>query len=150
MKKLIHSTETQMVNTETGEMITIETSKTFSKKTETDKFYMTFIDFAAPLFNLKSDTAKSVLCWMCNKVEYNTGKVHLTTNTRRELCAELEISSNTLTNTLKKLKDLNLISGEKGDFIINPQILWKGDLQTRDSMLKLEEIKVTFDLKFKS
>ena len=107
---------------------------------------MTFIDYIAPLFNLKSDAAKNVLNWMCCHAEYNTGKVQLTTNPRDLACEELGMKSNSLSNHLKKLKDLNLISGEKGDFIINPKIFWKGDTATRNKLLSDNEVKVIFKI----
>lgn len=145
-EKLTQRTEVSYVDTQTGEIVATETSKTYTKRIKSDKFYMTFIDYVAPLYNLKSDSAKSILTYMCEIAEYNTGKVALTTGVRQELCYTLGISSNTLTNNLKKLKDLNLIDGEKGDFTINPQIFWKGDTTTRDQILSKEEIKITFQI----
>lgn len=144
MKKYNQIIQTQTVDMSTGEIVEYETQKTFTHKIESESFYMTFVNYVAPIFKLKSDTAKNVLIWMCNHAEYNTGKVSLTTKQRILACSDLEISSNSLTNNLKKLKDLNLISGEKGDFIINPQIFWKGDTSTRDKLLRDNNIKIIF------
>ena len=149
MKKFEQLVQREVVDTTTGEIITYESSKTFTKKIESDKFYITFIEYIAPFYDLKSNTAKDVLCWMCSHAEWNTGKVALTTNTRKDICNIFKISPNTLTNSLKKLKELKLISGEKGDFIINPQIFWKGDLKERKRLLEIDEIKVTFDINIK-
>lgn len=149
MEKYQQITQTQTVDLSTGEITEYETQKTYTRKIETESFYMTFIDYIAPLFNLKSDAAKNVLNWMCCHAEYNTGKVQLTTNQRDKACEELGMKSNSLSNHLKKLKDLSLISGEKGDFIINPQIFWKGDTITRDKLLKDNEIKIIFKLEGK-
>lgn len=146
MEKYQQIIQTQTVDLNTGEIKEYETQKTYTRKVETESFYMTFIDYIAPLFNLKSDAAKNVLNWMCCHAEYNTGKVQLTTNQRDLACMELGMKSNSLSNHLKKLKDLSLISGEKGDFIINPQIFWKGDTITRDKLLKNNEIKIIFKL----
>ena len=146
MEKYQQVIQTQTVDVNTGEILQYETQKTYTRKIESESFYMTFIDYIAPLFNLKSDAAKNVLNWMCCHAEYNTGKVQLTTNQRDLACEELGMKSNSLSNHLKKLKDLSLISGEKGDFIINPQIFWKGDTITRDKMLKDNEIKIIFKL----
>ena len=82
--------------------------------------------------------------------EFNTGKVFLTTGNRAILCKDLNISSNTLTNNLRKLKDANLISGDKGDFVINPQIFWKGDLSVRKKLLEDSEIQIKFEITPKS
>lgn len=142
-EQIIHR---ESVDTTTGEIMEFETQKIFTKKITAEKFYITFIEHVASLFNLKSDSAKNVLCWLCSNAEFNTGKIMLTTNMRRKLCDDLIISPNTLTNNLKKLKDLNLISGEKGDFIINPKIFWKGDMQTREKLLKESKIQIIFNI----
>jgi hypothetical protein len=149
MKKFEQVVHREQIDTATGEILSYETTKVFTKKVSAEKFYITYIDYVSPLYNLKSDTAKDILSWMCCHAEWNTGKVALTTNTRKDLCSELNISPNTLTNNLAKLKATKMISGEKGDFIINPQIFWKGDAKARDKMLEIEEIKITFDIKLK-
>lgn len=146
MEKYQQVIQTQTVDLSTGEIVQCDTTKTYTRKIESESFYMTFIDYIAPLYNLKSDAAKNVLNWMCCHAEYNTGKVQLTTNQRDLACEELGMKSNSLSNHLKKLKDLKLIEGERGDFIINPQIFWKGDTVTRDKMLRDNEIKIIFKL----
>ena len=65
---------------------------------------------------------------------------------RVKMAADIGICSNTITNNLKKLKELKLIDGEKGSFVINPQIFWKGDKSVRDSLLKTEEFKIKFSI----
>lgn len=97
-----------------------ESQKTFTQKIEKDKFYITYIDFIAPFFKLKSAKAKDLLIWMCNNAEFNTGRVLLPAEVRINISEELNMSSGSITNNLKALKDLNLISGEKGVFTINP------------------------------
>ena len=146
MEKYQQVTQNQIVDVNTGEIIQYETQKTYTRKIESESFYMTFIDYIAPLFNLKSDAAKNVLNWMCCHAEYNTGKVQLTTNQRDLACEELGMKSNSLSNHLKKLKDLKLIDGDRGDFIINPQIFWKGDTVTRNKLLSDNEIKIMFKI----
>lgn len=145
-KKFQQSTFKEIHDRETGEIINLEQSKTFIKEIKSEKFYMTFIDYISPLFNLKTDTAKSILAWMCSNAEFNTGKVKLTTEDRKEICKELDISPNSLTNNLKLLKNNLLISGERGNFLINPQIHWKGDTQTRDKVLNSSDIRITFSI----
>lgn len=147
-EKLIQTNVREVINPETGELVTLESSKITQKKIKEDSFYMTFIDFISPFINgLKtSDNARRVLTWLCSNAEFNTGKVSLTTSSRNRLCKELEISSNTLTNNLRKLKENNLISGEKGEFYIDPQIFWKGDLNARRKLLEDSEIQIKFEI----
>lgn len=136
----------QIVNTETGEVQTVATSKEYSIKIESDKFYMTFIDYISPMYKLKSENARKLLIWMCCHAEWNTGEVNLTAADRVNISNELGICNNTITNNLQALKKLNLISGEKGKFIINPQIFWKGDTKTRGQLLQNSELKIKFSL----
>ena len=42
------------------------------------------------------------------------------------------MSNNTITNSLKKLKDNNLISGKDGVFTMNPKFVWRGDSRIRE------------------
>lgn len=83
---------------------------------------------------------------MCELAEYNTGMVKLTTAVRQEICKSLSISPNTLTNNLSLLKSKNLIKGDKGDFIINAQIFWKGDAESREKLLNTPAFRVIFEL----
>jgi hypothetical protein len=126
------------------EVVDFEKVKSLRTKVSEDTFYMTFIDYISPYFNLKSDNARKILVWMCNHAEWNTGKVSLTTALRTQMAEEIDICPNTITNNLKKLKDAKLINGEKGEFQINPQVFWKGELAVRRQMLKDKELQITF------
>lgn len=136
----------EVVDKETGEVVQSELSKTYSTKVKEDAFYMTFIDYISPFYKLNSDNARKILCWMCNHAEWNTGKISLSTGSRAQMAEDCDICPNTITNNLKKLKDLKLISGEKGEFQINPQIFWKGDLSVRRQKLKDQELQIIFQL----
>lgn len=144
MSKIEETIQTTVVDRETGEVQQTETSKTFLTKIKEDAFYMTFIDYISPYYQLKSDNARKILCWMCNHAEWNTGRVSLTAASRAQMAEEIDICPNTITNNLKKLKDVNLISGEKGEFQINPKIFWKGELSVRRQMLKDKEFQISF------
>lgn len=139
-------TQREVVNPETGEVVTIESSKTFTTKISEDKFYMTFIDYMNPIFKVKPEAAKSLLAWMCQHAEYNTGKISISAADRKSICNELNISNNCITNYLRSLKTLNLINGEKGTFMINPEVFWKGELAARRNLLKDNEIQITFSI----
>lgn len=53
--------EQVVLDQQTGEVASIETVKKHKIKIDADKFYMTFIEYMAPVFGLKNGTAKSVL-----------------------------------------------------------------------------------------
>lgn len=145
-KRITQTIQREIVDVTTGELVKVDTQKTFTEKISPDNFYMTFIGYMSPLFHLHSDVARSILDWMCMRAEYNSGVVDLSTSKRQKMCSDLSITSNQVTNNLKKLKELGLITGEKGEFTINPEIFWKGDTKTRQQVLEGKSLKVSFEL----
>lgn len=145
MAKYEQSTIKEIIDRETGEVLTAELSKTFVKKVSEDNFYVTFIDYISSFFKLPPNAIK-VLTWMCKNAEFNTGKVTLASKTRDKLANETGISPTTITTNLSTLKKAKLISGERGEFIINPQIFWKGELKARREILKDANLRVTFSI----
>lgn len=143
--KVIQTYQREVVDKETGEVVSVDTSKIISRKIQDDAFYMVYIDFIAPFFKLKNN-AKNILIWMCNHAEFNTGRVSLTTKDRETLADEIGICANTITNNLAALKKAGLIEGEKGVFNINPQVFWKGDLKARRDLLANNEFKIKFSI----
>lgn len=137
--------EQTTIDKETGEVLSISTIKEFSVKTTVDSFYMTFIDYASPFLQLKQGSDKTVIAKLCTQAEFNTGVITLAASKRKDLCDELNISNQQLTNSLLRLKKLKLIEGGGGVFKINPLIFWKGDLKSRDELLNTEGFKVTFN-----
>ena len=145
-KRITQTIQREIVDVTTGEVVKVDTQKTFTEKVSPESFYMTFIGYMSPLFNLHSDVARSILDWMCMKAEYNSGVVDLSASKRQKMCQDLSITSNQVTNNLKKLKELGLITGEKGEFTINPEIFWKGDTKTRQQVLEGKSLKVSFEI----
>ena len=107
-KRITQTIQREIVDVTTGELVKVDTQKTFTEKISPDNFYMTFIGYMSPLFNLHSDVARSILDWMCMRAEYNSGVVDLSTSKRQKMCSDLSITSNQVTNNLKKLKELGL------------------------------------------
>lgn len=59
---------------------------------------------------------------------------------------KLDIGTNSISAYLKKMKELKIITGKDGEYMINPKIFWKGDLNTRRNFLENKELRITFDL----
>lgn len=148
MKHKFFEKQIQVVNPETGEITGLESEKKFVYNVESDSFFMTFINFMSPMFKLKGDNAKNILSWMCANAEYNTGKVYLTSSRIDELSQTLEMPKQSVYNSLLELKKLNLISGNRGSFQINPEIFWKGELSVRKQLLDKtgNKMSITFSL----
>lgn len=145
-QKSLQSFYRELVDTQTGEVITYENQKVITEKINVENFYMTFVDYIAPVFKLRSEVALKLLIWMCENAQFNTGQVSLTTEDRKNLTKELGISTNQITNNLKRLRELKLITGQNGKFQLNPQIFWKGDAKTRQEILKDKALKISFEL----
>lgn len=145
-KRISQTIQREIVDVTTGELVKVDSQKIFTEKINSEKFYMTFLDYISPLYQLRSESARRTLDWCCEHAEFNTGIIDLTASKREALCKDLSITNNQLTNNLKKLKGLNLISGSKGQFKINPEIFWKGDLQSRKQALEGKELKLSFEI----
>lgn len=93
---------------------------------------MVYSEIIEKITKLNSENAIILFTWMCLHAEYNTNNVYLATNIRKQIQQELNMSNNTITNSLKKLKDNNLISGKDGVFTMNPKFVWRGDSRIRE------------------
>jgi hypothetical protein len=112
--------------------------KSFRIKTNTEEFYMTFIKHIAPVYNLRSTASINVLNFLCCQAEFNTGKVILPASKRKEFCDSIGIEKQTFSNAICELKKHNLIHGERGEYMIDPKIFWKGTTDERAKALNNE------------
>lgn len=121
-KNVYNSVVKEVYDKETGEIAKVEVTKHQRIHLDSEPFYMTFINHTAPLFNLKSATAKAVLAYLCNHAEFNTGKISISSQDRVDICTELGIHKSSLSIALNELIEKQLISGQRGKYTINPQI----------------------------
>lgn len=142
--KLKNETTKEVIDPNTGELVSVTSQKTFTIKTTTESFYMTFINHSKHLFKLNSATDIKLIIKLCELAEYNTGRVILPSPLRKEVCEELEISSQQFSNAVSNLKKKKIIKGTKGLYNINPLIFWKGTTDMRSQILK--NIEITFKI----
>ena len=145
-KKVFESLEVS-TNIDTGE--TTENRKSVTVTTgDGDKFFMTFIESMSSFYKISCVTDVKVLARMCCLVEYNTYVVMMPTGRRKEIMDYLKINTQTMTNSLNRLKSIGMISGDNGMYEINPNIFWKGSTKERNRILKKEglEIKIKFKI----
>jgi hypothetical protein len=123
--------------------------KRFNVKVNKENFFMTYIESISSLWNLKSINDRNILDFLCGSADYNNGIVSLTTKRRKDIVEKLNITQQTLTNSLSNLKKLNIIVGENGEFTINPNLFWKGHDDERQELLKKGNwnLVVTVELK---
>lgn len=99
-----------------------------------EHFYMVYIDTMHRYFNIKVGIDFKVLAKLCSIAHYNTGQAVVSTALRKKWCEELEASSQNLSNSFKRLINLKLIAGEKGSYIINPEVFWRGEYEEKKSL----------------
>lgn len=130
------------VDQNTGEVLTV--TKSYSVKTTSENFFMTFISSLASFYKITSITDVKVLTFLCTNANFNSGHVSLTAAKRKELIDELKLNNRqTVTNSLKRLKGLGLIAGDNGEYDIDPRVFWKGSTDERDKILRRQGLEIT-------
>jgi hypothetical protein len=120
-------------------------TKKFSVKVKVESFYITYIDNLSGYFKLTSGADKSVLAYLCTKAEYDTGRAAISADERVKACKMIGISSQQFTNSVARLKELKLVTGRSGFYMINPAVFWKGNSKTRSKLLNDNNLAVQFD-----
>lgn len=151
LKNVIETTE-QIVKDELGNERVRTTKKVVVHKTENENFYMVFTNYVGWMYDLKGVVPVKVLHYLLEKAQVNTGRVALTAGMRMIMMETLGISRAAFALAIKQLIEARAISkvyrtdkdtGEqvevKGEYFINPEMLWKGDKEKRT------ELKVTFE-----
>lgn len=112
-----------------------------------DEFYMVYIKYMSPYYNLKYADDIKILAKLCEWAEFDKGMVFLTASRRSEILETLGIHNSNVSKSLARLKEHKHISGTRGEFIINPVIFWKGSKASRMDLMRKEGIQVRFNFK---
>lgn len=140
-KKLQHVQESY--DPATGEVKIL--SKTFSVKSKsTEEFYISFLSGLNAICNLTRSGDIKLLALLCVRAEFNTGVVKLSSNDRKELMEKLDCATNVISNSIGRLKKAGLLSGDRGDYEINPHCFWKGTTDERNRLLKDKKMDIHF------
>ena len=142
-KTRLYEVTEEHVNHNTGEIT--RWIKKFTVRTKAENFYLTYIDNLSGYFCLTSNTDKAILAYLCAGAEYDTGRVSLNPEERKEACRIIGICVQQFSNSISKLKKLHLISGRNGFYMINPAVFWKGNSKTRSSLLSDNKLAVEFN-----
>ena len=128
-----HKTET--IDATTGEVQTITKSYSIKKKKSED-FFFVFLSGLNAIISLTRPSDIKILTCLCDKAEFNTGRVKLTPTDREEITKKLNIKSQAFSNSLTRLRKSGLVEGTKGEYVVNPQCFWKGTTDERERLLK--------------
>lgn len=152
MKKKFIQETTSFHTTPDGNTYGVTSKKLLVHKTEDEPFYMTFLKYVGWIYGLSGVSQIKILNKLMEKAQFNTGIVSLTTGEKWEIIDELGISEVGYYKSMKQMIDSDILrkayrvdkkTGEqiekKGEYIINPDMFWKGELNKR------KELKVTFE-----
>jgi len=135
--RLKHETTVQGVDSNTGEVIHQVIDKRFAIKVETtDQFFMTFIQFMGPYYEIKYADDYKVLGKLNAMAALNTGEIELTARRRKEISEELKLSQPQISRSIARLKELKLLFGDGGSYTIASEIFWRGGTNERVPMAK--------------
>lgn len=138
--------ETTITNRDTGEVTTTSKTEHISKVKNSEEFYMCYIQTMAMMMKITSMEDIRLLTKLCLMMSYGTNEVHLTTQRRQQAAKELGVHDTTISRSIGRLKKLGIISGDRGEYQINPIFYWKGTNETRDKLLR--EQGLTFKIQF--
>jgi len=136
MSKMKYSEITsQVLNQDTGELVTETTSKSWVISKDQEPFFLTYVNSISWIYGIKSIATIKVLYKLLELMEFNKGIVRISSEDRDRICTSLDISEVTFSKSLKQLKELGVLFGDKGFYEVSPSIYWKGDYKTRDHLM---------------
>lgn len=75
---------------------------------------------------------------MCLHARVN-GNLPVSKNLREQFQKELNMTTQSLTNSIARLKNSGLVSGERGFYVLKPEALWEGTPEDRKGFLATED-----------
>lgn len=144
-----HILETQVTtrkNPETNQIEEVETRKVHKVKMKSeDEFFMLYIKYLSPFYDLKYADDIKLMAKLMEWCDFNKGEVFLTSSRRKEITEELGIHKSNISTSLKRLREKNLIYGDKGEYKINPTVAWKGSNASRLELMRNEGVQAVFN-----
>lgn len=144
--KLVVNELRDKIDKETGEVTQMIVRKVIDVKVGSEeKFIMMFVEHIAPMYDLKYANDIKVLLKLCEFAEYESGEVHLSSKRRLDMLTDIKMQQSNVSKSLRRLKDKKLISGENGEYLLNPVIFWKGKRSKRLEELRKKGLSFTFN-----
>lgn len=139
--KLINEEKVTETDRLTGEVVERVTRKRYSIPIrQQDEFFMTFIRFMGPYYEIKYADDFKILAKLCSMAHMNTGVVELPAQKRKKVMEELSMTQAQVSRSLKRLSDLGLISGSGGMYEVSHEIFWRGGTDERAA--KAERVRI--------
>lgn len=116
----------------------MRTEHEFFVKARTAPFISLSLPMSALLHQITSAKDFRVLFALAEMAEFNTNTVLLVASRRLRVMALADVNSSQLSLSLRRLREAQIISGAKGEAVIHPSVMWKGDTATRNKLLETE------------
>lgn len=147
-KHFLESKVISYADPETGEIRNTESTKIVKiNMGKQEEFFMTYCKYLSSFYELKYADDIKIIIKFNEFAEFDTGNVDLTPKKRLEITESLGIRNDSISKSLRRLLDIGLISGDRGSYVINPIIFWKGDKAKRKELLESDGLKVEFNFK---
>lgn len=145
-KHFLESKTVTKIDKDTGEVFETEVKKLIKVNMgKQEEFYMTYCKYLAPLYELTYADDLKLIVKLCEWGVYDKGTVSLTTSRRAEITEKLGIHASNISKSLKRLLEKKLITGDRGEYQLNPVIFWKGDRAIRKELLRKGGLEVMFN-----
>jgi hypothetical protein len=134
----------------TGEVI--ETKKIVAiKKITGDSFLQMYTDNLLYFLEIEPASVRKIAGLLFVEARFDQGWVDIGSYVKKHICETLGITLQTFRNGLKVLLDKKILIHKEGDrYYINPDIAWKGSLQSKQRLLEAEAIKLSIEPVYKA
>ena len=119
---------TTTVDHKTGELVS--TQKIFSlKKKEVKRFFIIYSEGLLNLYKIERAIDYKVLFFLADHLEYGSTSVKFSPKNKKDFLELLGISSQSFTNSIRRLRDLGLILGSRDSFEATKDTIYRGGLR---------------------
>lgn len=135
----------QTTDPKTGEVTNyLDKSEVIAAKTE--PFFFTYSKEIMALYGKSVFNATTKVLWkLLELADYNTGKVAMNIDRRRDIMEECSISRPSFDRAIRELIDVGIIAKDGVvTYKIDENMFWKGDRKTREKLIKDAQLKISF------
>lgn len=141
-KYLLKKNTGTFVDEETGEIKSYTNSVELVRE-DTEPFFLTYSKQIIALYELPLFNVITKVFWkLLEYAEFNTGKVYMNVNRRKEVMDICSISKTSYYRAIDELVKAGIIEKDGDTYTIDERMFWKGDRKVRDE-LKDARLKVS-------
>lgn len=142
MKRITKTEKQIIVDQETGEVLdvqTTETTKTFTAKVSSERFFFLYSSFITLLGNSKDQPSRTALAVFGNLLEhYHPSGIGIVKKHKEEIATKLGISIRYVEKCIKELVDCSLLIRKGQSFyMINPLFIFQGTSDERKNIIEV-------------